>query len=381
MKIINMGMSYHVYADDIKTFDCLPPKVYKVTFSPMGGGFGMEETDPIHVTEKVYGVHEKKVEKVMSSFEKMERNMGIILSGAKGIGKSLFAKMLAENAVINNLPVIIIDTYIPGIADFINSIQQPIMVMFDEFDKTFAVRGKDNEHGDPQAEMLTLFDGFSTGKKLFVITCNELRNLNEFLVNRPGRFHYHFRFEYPDGDEIRTYLNDNGVFDEKEIKAVIDFSGKVALNYDCLRSIAFELNLGETFAEAIKDLNIINFDNYATYNMIAYFDNGAKCKDSIRVDMFSNEERTVNIEDEKNYDRTVGHITFSPSDLDFNSLTQEYTLAAEDASFNMVPSLMSIHEDEDDDDYNKAWYARFHGANLEKVVFKRPPEKAYHYAI
>ena len=40
--------------------------------------------------------------------------------------------------------------------------------------------------------MLSLFDGLDNGKKLFVITCNEVERLNAYLLNRPGRFHYHF---------------------------------------------------------------------------------------------------------------------------------------------------------------------------------------------
>lgn len=97
------------------------------------------------------------------------------------------------------------------------------------------------------------------GKKLFVITCNELRNLSDFLVNRPGRFHYHFRFDYPDADDITEYMQDK-LPKEKydEITKVISFSKKVPLNYDCLRAIAFEINHSGDFENAIKDLNIVN---------------------------------------------------------------------------------------------------------------------------
>lgn len=91
-----------------------------------------------------------------------------------------------------------------------------------------------------------------------VVTCNELYGLNDYLINRPGRFHYHFRFEYPSDSEIQEYLCDK--LDRNywsQIDAVIAFSRKVDLNYDCLRSIAFELNTGNDFADAIKDLNMM----------------------------------------------------------------------------------------------------------------------------
>ena len=114
---------------------------------------------------------------------------------------------------------------------------------------------------DEQAKLLSLFDGTAGGKKMYIVTCNELYGLNDYIVNRPGRFHYHFRFEYPTATEIREYLEDK--LEKKcygEIDKVIEFAGRINLNYDCLRAIAFELNLGATFEEAIVELNILNVD-------------------------------------------------------------------------------------------------------------------------
>ena len=115
--------------------------------------------------------------------------------------------MASIKAIQNGYPLIIVNTYIPGIADFLSQIDQEIVVLLDEFDKTFN-GGKDNSNNakDPQTEMLTLFDGINSGKKMFIVTCNDLRGLNDYLVNRPGRFHYHFRFEYPQAEEIREYM-------------------------------------------------------------------------------------------------------------------------------------------------------------------------------
>lgn len=196
--------------------------------------------------------------------------MGVILSGDKGIGKSLFARCLCERAVSAGHPVIIIDQFIPGIAAYIESIDQEALFLFDEFDKTFGdIRAGDNE-ANPQARLLSLFDGTSQGKKLFVITCNSLHRLSDYLVNRPGRFHYHFRFDYPTSEEITAYLTDKlGDQYQAEIKKVALFSQKVSLNYDCLRAIAFELSLGEPFEKAIQDLNIINV-NEERYDIALY---------------------------------------------------------------------------------------------------------------
>ena len=316
MQVLNTGTVYRIYDESMRAFTQLPPGVYKIAFNPMAG-YSLIKSDPIEINEKIYGNHLKKVEKVYNSFKVFPRNLGVILSGDKGIGKSLFAKLLSVKAIENGYPVIMCDTPYPGIADFLGSIQQEIVVLFDEFDKTFAqLEGQ----GDPQAEMLTLFDGLYMGKKLFIITCNELRKLNDFLVNRPGRFHYHFRFSYPNDAEVTEYLQDN-IAEEfwGEIPAVAEFAKKVDLNYDCLRAIAFELNMGSTFADAAADLNIINIEkNY--YNLTLYFKDGTSFKcDNVALDVFGGHGETTQCWLYNKKDPSV-RITFDPSDntYDYN---------------------------------------------------------------
>lgn len=287
MKIVNTGNMYDIYDDSLKVLDKLEPCVYSVYFHEKTG-FHLSRYSDIEIKEsKIYGVHEKKVDKVLAAFAAMNRNLGVILSGDKGIGKSLFAKLLMQKGNAAGIPVIIVDKYNEGIASFLEEIDQEVIVMFDEFDKTFGGVAAEEGKANAQTEMLTLFDGMSQGKKLFVVTCNELRRLSEYLVNRPGRFHYHFRFEYPTEEETKEYLQDK--LEEAyhgEIGKVVTFSKKVNLNYDCLRAICTELNTGESFEEAIKDLNIVNTDKTPCY-VTLYFDNGKElsAKD-IEIDFF-----------------------------------------------------------------------------------------------
>ena len=108
MKTIKAGSRYTIYDNSIQTYDQLPAGTYAIGYNQQEGCFLIEHAD-IHVTEKTYGVHNKKVDKVMSAFEDFERNLGVILSGDKGIGKSIFAKLLCERAVNEGLPVILVD--------------------------------------------------------------------------------------------------------------------------------------------------------------------------------------------------------------------------------------------------------------------------------
>lgn len=279
MHIVESGKRYRIFNNAITTYDQLPPKTYRVDYDPETRIFSLLEAHDFEIPEtKIYGQHLDKVKKVLNSMDKMNRNLGVILSGDKGIGKSLFSKCLGLKARKKGIPVILVNEYHEGIANFLEEIEQTVMILFDEYDKTF-----DEKKHNCQAEMLSLFDGVSAGKKLFVITCNEIQSLSQYLINRPGRFHYHFRFLYPTADEIRDYMEDK--LDKQyydEIENVIAFSVRMNLNYDCLRSIAFELNNGLKFHEAINDLNIIRISQYKNIKIIVEFENQATLSGKIK---------------------------------------------------------------------------------------------------
>lgn len=279
MHIVESGKRYRIFNNAITTYDQLPPKTYRVDYDPETRIFSLLEAHDFEIPEtKIYGQHLDKVKKVLNSMDKMNRNLGVILSGDKGIGKSLFSKCLGLKARKKGIPVILVNEYHEGIANFLEEIEQTVMILFDEYDKTF-----DEKKHNCQAEMLSLFDGVSAGKKLFVITCNEIQSLSQYLINRPGRFHYHFRFLYPTADEIRDYMEDK--LDKQyydEIENVIAFSVRMNLNYDCLRAIAFELNNGLKFQEAINDLNIIRISQYKNIKIIVEFENQATLSGKIK---------------------------------------------------------------------------------------------------
>lgn len=326
MRVISTGNTYEIFDDTLRTYEQLPSKSYIVRFSKFKGFF-LEKYNDIEIKEdKIYGVQNEKVTKVLNAFEKTTRSLGVILSGDKGIGKSLFSKLLSVEAINRGIPLIIVNQFIPGIASYIESIDQEVMVLFDEFDKTFgSIRAGDGEES-PQTSLLTLFDGISNGKKLFVITCNDLTKLSDYFINRPGRFHYHFRFKYPTSNEVKDYLEDK--LDEQyygEIDSIVQFARKINLNYDCLRAIAFEVNNGSTFREAISDLNIINFGRRMKYDITLYYKNGIKAMadKNVKIDMFSDSNQSFWL-----YDSTQGvyyvKVIFNISDAEYDDEEKEY---------------------------------------------------------
>lgn len=362
MRVIRIGGKYSIASGEVETYDLLPVQTYVAMYNDRDG-FYLTEHPNIEVQEKVYGVHDCKVRKVISSFECFERSLGIILSGDKGIGKSIFAKLLCQQAVGKGYPVIIVDEAYKGIARFIESIEQECVVLFDEFDKTF----KSNKEDDEQVKLLSLFDGTAGGKKMYIVTCNELYGLNNYIVNRPGRFHYHFRFEYPNAKAIREYLEDK--LEKKyygEIDNVIEFAGRINLNYDCLRAIAFELNQGFKFAEAITELNILNVD-LEEYDVYLYLENG---------DVFHRYNYRTNLYAERGYD----WITLKDKqgnakvDVNYEKRNLHYDLQKKALVVPGEYVMVDYSDFEDDDEEDKTYKVLY-------LMFIKCVEERLHYVV
>lgn len=360
MRVIQTDDILRIYGDSLRVYDRIPPATYVVRFTKLQGFF-LERRDNLVVAEKAYGVHDAKAHKIIDSFGAFDRNLGVLLSGDKGIGKSMFARTLSVLAIEKGIPIILVDTAYTGISDYLSSIKQEVMVLFDEFDKVFAE--KDDE--DVQASLLTLFDGTDNGKKLFVITCNNIYKINDFIVNRPGRFHYHIRFAYPTPEEIDVYMKDH--LDEKyygEIRPVVEFSMRMDLNYDCLRSIAFEINRGLTFKEAIQDLNIVRVED-EKYNVDLIYDNGvvATVCDK-KFDILSDDIEHLWI-DIPNTDVSV-QVSFVPNKAKFDMATGTYVIRGD--SFSLYY---------DDEDFKK----KMSDMKPVELRIRRRPRKEYQYAV
>lgn len=363
MNIVQSGDVFQVFGESLQTFKELPVGTYEVNFSKMMGFFLSTHNDLTVAEEKIYGSTPIKVEKVLKSFGQVERNFGVILSGKKGIGKSLFARQLAVRAKDYNLPLIIVSNYIPGIANFLSSIEQEVIVLFDEFEKTFAK----TEEMQPQEEMLSLFDGIDGGKKLFIITCNEVYKLNSFLLNRPGRFHYHFILGNPNPDEIKEYMMDKLKPEYHHyIKKLVGFSMNVDLTYDVLRAIAFELNNGYPFEETLMDLNISKEDSPKYKIKVEFADGHVRIVDKHRMNLYSSDKEYLWFNTAGGNYKTSIRLTFSPSDVLMDLDAAEMTLD---------PLKVERYVDEDyydlDKPEDKKLFDYLSNVEIKKISFER----------
>lgn len=285
--VIGIGNTYRVYDSAVVTYEQLPVATYRIDFSPQSG-FSLDKVADLEVgDEKLYGNHRARLERILRTYDRFRdhRSLGVMFSGDKGMGKSLMLRLLAQAAITRlDLPVVLVTSNYKGVAEFIDSLG-PALVIFDEFEKVFPL--EDEDCMNAQNQFLGLFDGLSTSSRIYALSINNTAHVSSYLINRPGRFHYHMRFDYPGPDEVRAYLADQAPdMSTDEVDKIVTFIHRMPLNYDHLRAIAFELSDGvTTFEEALPELNIKR-DDRAKYIFTLTMADGQVYVDTDYFDVF-----------------------------------------------------------------------------------------------
>lgn len=327
--IIQTGSTFRMFDSDVVPHEKLPAGTYVVNFSPMSG-YSLAVADRLEGgNERIYGTHPRRLNRIFNTYQTSERSLGLILSGDKGMGKSLMLRLLAGRAQDAGLPVVLVRGNTTGLADFLDSLGEALIV-FDEFEKNFDM--------DEQNSFLGLFDGVSTVKRFYALSVNSVGRLSDYYLNRPGRFHYHIRFDYPSSDEVVEYLNDAMPdIRESEVEKIVEFAARVSTNYDHLRAIVFELIQGGDFADIIGDLNIKNFET-PTYEMLIKLADGKQIKERVRASLFKAGEITAQF----SYTDVTWRLAFEGTDLKIKDGLN--TVLGSDIS---VSSAYGLDEDEE----------------------------------
>merc|ERR1712183_1235453 len=226
---------------------------------------------------KVYGDTNKLADRILTTFQARDASTGVCLAGEKGSGKTLLAKRISILAAEReNIATIVINSALCGDAfnQFVQMIEQPCVMLFDEFEKVY--------HTDAnKTQMLTLLDGVYPSKKLFVMTCNNKYALDVNMRNRPGRFYYMLDFGGVDAPFIREYCQDTLIECDKNVDQVCTIAKTFSdFNFDMLKAMVEEMNrYKESPVDVLRFLNVQpNSDSDLEYTMRLFDANGTIVK-------------------------------------------------------------------------------------------------------
>ena len=227
----------------------LPAGNYIIKEDQFGNMF-FETVDTFEFKTKRYGDNERNTDRIMRTFMARDVSTGVMLTGEKGSGKSLLAKTICIEAYNQDIPTLIINAPWHGdkFNKFIQDIEQPCIVLFDEFEKVY--------DSDEQEAILTLLDGVFPSKKLFILTCNDKWRVDQHMRNRPGRIFYMIDFKGLTIDFIVEYCNDN-LNAKEHIEKICNISSLFSqFNFDMLKALVEEMNrYNEAPEEALRMLN------------------------------------------------------------------------------------------------------------------------------
>lgn len=248
-----------INSDDIRLGQKVPLGFWKLDFQKFKGVF-LRKSEFKLSHGKIYGNSQDVANHIVTAFEKnsKSKNLGVLLSGGRGLGKTLTTRLVVEQ-LSKKYPIVIVSDYIPGMIDFMENLKDCVIIM-DEFEKFMSgnVSGSDGDELTKQEAILSLLDG-NTGSEgnLFLLTVNNVYRLDENLKSRPGRIRYHYRYVSETADVVEAYCQDN--LKDKSIIAEVVESLSVAeyVSMDIISAFVEELN---NFP-GLKPKEVLNYFN------------------------------------------------------------------------------------------------------------------------
>lgn len=239
------------------TVETLPLGVYDLQFEKFRGFFLVRKGDSFELPSRIYDLEKKFIDKVVNVYRSnVARNLGVLLSGLKGSGKTVTAKILCHSL---GLPIIMVNTPYAGLRDYLNDLPCDYVAFFDEFEKGFANSPNEDDgtqHGSPANALLTLMDGVlgDTYRRFFLLTCNDIV-MNSAFRDRPGRIRYLKKFSNISrkaaSEIIVDRLRKDGAIAASEVLNYLETLEYVTV--DIVSSVIDEINVTGTLPE---DFNV-----------------------------------------------------------------------------------------------------------------------------
>lgn len=242
----------------------LPEAIFKYQIDPFEQPYLTEITEKFELPSKVFQTERAFIDRVKKSWANTQGNMGLLLNGVKGTGKSITSKIISNEM---GLPVILVSFKHRSLVSFINEIQQDVIIFIDEYDKIFD--RYDNS-------LLSVMDGVMNTKHriMFLLTSNEMY-LDKNMLQRPSRIRYVKTYSDLDINTIIEVVDSSLQYPEFR-EATIKFISRLGIiTIDLVKSIVQEVNIHQEEPEKFKDVFNISDGNKELYNVYKV-ENGKK---------------------------------------------------------------------------------------------------------
>jgi len=203
--------------------------------------------------DKIYGRLPDYAHHFWDAYTKTKDNLGVLLTGEKGTGKSELSKLICNLAVDNQYPVLNVysveEKKIPELIELVESLGD-IVIFMDEFGKNFPVYLQD--------KLLPLLSSSNGGKKLFLITENSYFLLSTFIRSRPGRARYHLDFKRLESEVVEEYMADFPISKQFKEQILRFYEKSNRFTFDYLKTLIAEHITfpNMPFEDLVKLLNI-----------------------------------------------------------------------------------------------------------------------------
>ena len=231
---MNTGNSYSQIDPNFEVTQALPVGVYNLELTMFGWKL-FKFADNFVFPYKLYSLENEFVDHVLKTYENTIGNLGILLNGTKGTGKTVTAKVLANRF---NLPVIVLKSMgdrNQSMIEYLSSLNCDCVLFMDEFEKNFK---------EEDSTVLQIMDGVynSNHRKIFLLTTNNM-HINENLVGRPSRIRYVKHFGNLSMDTVNEYLDD-ALKCEEAREEILEYIDSLTIStIDILKTIVNEVNI------------------------------------------------------------------------------------------------------------------------------------------
>jgi hypothetical protein len=190
-----------------------------------------KHSDGFNFDYKIYGLETDLINRVIKTYDATSENLGVLLNGVKGTGKTISSKIIAGKL---NQPTILVDKAFDDVHNFLNSISQNITIFIDEYEKVF---------GD-SSSMLTIMDGALNSKfrRVFLLTTNNLY-VEQNLIQRPSRIRYLKTFENLSPSIVEEILDDILIYKNLKNECIDFISNLELITVDIVKAVINEVNI------------------------------------------------------------------------------------------------------------------------------------------